>query len=173
MIDTRDVAIADLRPFDGNPRTHDLDTIAASLTANGQYRAIVVRDDMTILAGHGTVEAATALGWDTVTAHVVEATDDEAKRIVLVDNRSNDLANYDDELLLALLRSVDDLDGSGYLQADVRRIERILAASEADTGPRLGVTEYRVMVECDSEQHQAELLERFASEGLRTHAWVQ
>ena len=42
-IETADVLIADLSPWPGNPRTHNLDLIKESLAAHGQFRAVVVR----------------------------------------------------------------------------------------------------------------------------------
>jgi hypothetical protein len=45
----------------------------------------------------------------------IDMTDeDTAARIVLVDNRSNDLAAYDDHALLDLLQSLPDLAGTGF-----------------------------------------------------------
>jgi hypothetical protein len=38
---------------------------------------------------------------------------------VLVDNRTNDLADYDPQALVDLLEELPDLDGSGYDQADL------------------------------------------------------
>jgi hypothetical protein len=145
---TRQVAIADLHPYPGNPRTHDLSAIRSSLRANGQYRAIVVREQgMMILAGHGTVEAADAEGWKKVLAHLVECDDDTARRIVLADNRTNDLAGYDDQALIALLQEVPDFDGSGYTPED---LQALLAGP--DTSPpaptlaeRFGVPPFSVL----------------------------
>jgi hypothetical protein len=145
---TRQVAIADLKPYPGNPRTHDLPAIRASLRANGQYRAIVVRDpQMMILAGHGTVEGAEAEGWKKVLAHLVECDDDTARRIVLADNRTNDLAGYDDSALIALLQDVPDFDGTGYTPED---LQALLAGP--DTSPpaptlaeRFGVPPFSVL----------------------------
>jgi site-specific DNA-methyltransferase (adenine-specific) len=136
ILDTRQAAIADLKPYPGNARTHNLDVITRSLERNGQYRAVVVQQKgMRILAGHGTVEAATSLGWDTVLAHMVACTAAEAKRIVLVDNRANDLAGYDQAGLAKLLETLDApaLDGTGYGADDV---DRLLRSLDPDGGGR-------------------------------------
>lgn len=122
------VPLADLRPYPRNPRHGDTDAIAASLRVNGQFRPIVVRQsDHTILAGNHTYAAALSLGWTEIAATFVDVDDEQAARIVLVDNRTNDLAlGYDDNLLLSLLQDLPDLEGTGYDQA---ALDALLAAS--------------------------------------------
>ena len=58
--------------------------------------------------------------------YLVDVDEDAATRIVLVDNRSNDLAGYDDELQLALLESLPDLAGTGYLDEDRDGLRELL-----------------------------------------------
>src|SRR5215210_3441174 len=88
-LQTLAVPLADLRPYDANPRRGDVEAIKASLQAHGQYRPIVVnRPTMQVLAGNHTLEAARELGWVTIAATFVDVDDEQAKRIVLVDNRT-------------------------------------------------------------------------------------
>lgn len=109
------VPIDTLTPYAANPRNGDTEAIAESLRAHGQYRPIVARKSThEILAGNHTVAAAMSLGWTEIAVTWVECSDDEAARIVLVDNRVNDLARNDDGLLAALLQSLPDLEGTGY-----------------------------------------------------------
>ena len=61
----RQVAISGLRPHPRNYREHpedQLEHIKASIVENGFYRNVVAARDGTILAGHGVVLAATAMG---------------------------------------------------------------------------------------------------------------
>src|SRR5690606_4665875 len=109
------VPVSSLKFYGKNPRRGSVDTIVESLKVNGQYRPIVVnRRTGEVLAGNHTLKAAIQLGWDEVAATFVDVDDDEAARIVLVDNRANDLADYDVDELLELVRSLDDLAGTGY-----------------------------------------------------------
>ena len=109
------VPVAGLKPYDENPRRGNLDVIVESLTHHGQYRPIVVRaKTFEVLAGNHTLAAAKELGWTEIAATFVECTDDQAARIVLVDNRSADLGAYDDEVLAHLLAGLPDLDGTGF-----------------------------------------------------------
>lgn len=116
------VPIGDLAPYYRNPRTGDLAAIAESLCVNGQYKAIVVnRGTHTgrpneILAGNHTFTAAKELGWEDVAATWIDVDDEAAARIVVVDNRTSDLAGYDSALLADILADLPDLEGTGYDQ---------------------------------------------------------
>lgn len=117
------VPIGSLIPYPGNARVHADATLAESLQVNEQYRPLVVqRSTSRILAGNGTWKAALALGWTEVAATFIDCDDATARRIVLVDNRASDLATYDDEALRAILSEVVDLPGTGYAEAEVRRL---------------------------------------------------
>ena len=101
------IPIDDVQPYDGNPREGDVGAIAVSLQANGQYRPIVINQrDGRILAGNHTWKAAKSLGWQQIAATYVDVDNETARRIVLVDNRSNDVASYDEYALVELLQAV-------------------------------------------------------------------
>ena len=124
--------ISDLSTYHKNPRRGDVDAIAESLKARGQYRPIVVNigthasHDYEILAGNHTYLAAKKLGWKTIQATTVDVDDDQAAQIVLADNRLADLGGYDDETLSALLSDVSSLDGLGWSQDDVDELAAAL-----------------------------------------------
>jgi DNA modification methylase len=116
-IPTANVAITELVPYGNNPRRGNVEAIKVSLRENGQYRPIVVRrSTREVLAGNHTLEAARQLGWSEIAVTFVDCDEEQAKRIVLADNRTNDLAGYDDEALLELLLELPSLDGTGYHQ---------------------------------------------------------
>jgi site-specific DNA-methyltransferase (adenine-specific) len=109
------VPIKSLRPYKGNPRVGDIATIRESLETNGQYRPIVVRRATNeVLAGNHTWQAARELGWQEIAATFVDVDAEQARRIVLVDNRAKDLAGTGwtsgelDRLLDSLARSGED-----------------------------------------------------------------
>ncbi len=130
------VPIGSVRRYPGNPRTHNLDVLRASLRRNGQYRPIVVnRRTMQVLAGNGTHEAAELEGWTEIAATMVDVTPEEAARIVVVDNRASDLGGYDDGALLALLDGLPDLEGTGYDQDALAALQAL--ADQAAGAPAL------------------------------------
>jgi ParB-like chromosome segregation protein Spo0J len=97
-----------------NARKHgrrNLDAIGASLAQFGQRRPLVVMGDMTVIAGNGTLEAARALGWTEIAVTVVPAdwTAEQAKAYALADNRTAELASWDEGVLQGQLASLDEL----------------------------------------------------------------
>lgn len=129
------VPVSGLVPYGANPRRGSIDVIRESLTRHGQYRPIVVRaKTFEVLAGNHTLAAAKELGWSEIAATFVDCTDDEAARIVLVDNRAADLGTYDDEVLAELLSSLPDLEGTGF---DADDLATLLALGERHPGDDL------------------------------------
>ena len=131
------VAVDTLVPYGANPRRGDVSKIAESLSVNGQYRPIVVREQTReVLAGNHTLAAAKSLGWDSIAATFVSCDDEQAKRIVLVDNRSNDVAGYDNAELLDLLRSLEEgLEGTGFDAGSLAELERLVREAEVPPEP--------------------------------------
>ncbi|NUK14031.1 ParB/RepB/Spo0J family partition protein [Streptomyces lunaelactis] len=69
-----------------------------------------------ILAGNHTYKVAKRLGWTDIAVTFLDVDDDAAAKIVIVDNRTSDLAGYDTALLADILTELPDLDGTGYDQ---------------------------------------------------------
>lgn len=125
------IPLTDLQPYHRNPRRGNVPAIAGSLRTFGQYRPIVVNAGthtgrhLEVLAGNHTLYAARELGWDSIDCVTVDVDEETAARIVLVDNRTADLAENDDRLLAALLADLPDLEGTGYTDDD---LEALLAS---------------------------------------------
>lgn len=110
------VEINTLKEYPNNARIGNTVAISESLKTNGQYRPIVVRKETNeILAGNHTWKAAKVLNWKTIKVTYVEnITDEQATKIVLADNRYNEIGGYDSKKLVELLTSIEDLTGTGY-----------------------------------------------------------
>lgn len=119
------VPVDGLKPYHRNPRQGDIGAIVSSLEHHGQYRPIVVNArTQEVLAGNHTLAAARELGWTEIAATFVDVDDDQAARIVLVDNRANDLAHYDGETLTDILKELATeteyrLEGTGFTGDDL------------------------------------------------------
>jgi len=125
------VRINDLTPYPQNPRRGDIQAIAESLSYHGQFKPIVVnKKNNTILAGNHTFKAAKRLGWKTISAVYVDVDPIEARRIMLADNRINDLASYNEGLLETVLKTFDDLNGTGFTDGDIKALEKIINDGE-------------------------------------------
>lgn len=101
-----------------NPRQGDVGAVSESIERNGFYGAIVVQESTRrILVGNHRVKAASALGMTTVPGVMIDVDDAVARRILLADNRTSDLASYDDAALVAILAELaasGDLPGTGW-----------------------------------------------------------
>ena len=173
--------IAELVEHPANPRRGDEQAIESSMREHSFYGTIVVQSSTNrILAGNHRARVAQRLGHETVPVVFVDVDDDEAMRILLVDNRTNDTASYDHDSLLALLRELEDsergLIGTGYNGDDLAMLAQLGNGSDSDLDgdgrPQLGDMSYRIVVECDDEDHQAQLLETFSAEGLSARAVI-
>ena len=125
------VRINDLTPYPQNPRRGDIQAIAESLSYHGQFKPIVVnKRNNTILAGNHTYKAAKRLGWKHISVVYVDVEPIEARRIMLADNRINDLASYNEGLLETILKTFDDLNGTGFTEGDIKALEKIINEGE-------------------------------------------
>lgn len=119
-----DVSLRKLKYYYENPRRGNVEKVAESLKANGQFKPIVVNRgkktgrENEILAGNHTAKAARSLGWTQINVTWVDVDDEHARRIVLADNGSTDDATYDVQVLAKLLdtqkNTVGHLVGTTY-----------------------------------------------------------
>lgn len=106
------VNINSLTPDPANARKHDgknLQAIAHSLEKFGQRKPICVTPDSIVVAGNGTLEAAKSLGWTeiAIARTPVGWTWDQIKAFALADNRTAELAEWDDKILADQLLELD------------------------------------------------------------------
>jgi ParB-like chromosome segregation protein Spo0J len=112
----------DLLQFDpANARKHDaknLRAIKGSLAKFGQQKPIVIDKNKVVIAGNGTLEAAKALGWTEIDAVETKLSGAKAIAFSLADNRTAELASWNDQILgkaLQALREEDfDIESIGF-----------------------------------------------------------
>ena len=106
-------AIASLRPYPRNARTHSkkqIRQIVDSISRFGFTNPVLISDDGEIIAGHGRVEAAKLLGWKTVpTIALSHLSETERRAYVLADNKLALNAGWDKEILAIELQALSDL----------------------------------------------------------------
>lgn len=134
---TETIEIDSVEAHPKNARQGDIGAIATSLESNGQYRPIVVQaSTRRILAGNHTWKAAKSLGWQKISATIIDVDDDTAIRILLADNKANDLASYDDAELVSILQdlaaSSKGLEGSLFSTDDLDDLIAMLNAPPID-----------------------------------------
>jgi hypothetical protein len=131
------VSINQIHEHPQNVRQGDVGAIVESMKAHGQYRPIVYQHSTgRILAGNHTYKAAKALGWTEIAATPIVCDDQQALRILLVDNRTNDLSTYDQGELIELLKELSETDmellGTGY---DGDDLDQFIADLEGSVQP--------------------------------------
>ncbi len=122
-----DVSVHDVQPHPRNPRVGRTDLIEESIEVNGFYGALVVQESTGyVLAGNHRLLAARNAGEETVPVFYLDVDDIEAKRLMLADNRTADLAGYLDDELASLLgqlaASQAGLAGTGFADSDLAEL---------------------------------------------------
>ena len=100
--------IKDIRPYERNARKNDqaVDAVAKSIEQCSYVAPIVVDENHVILAGHTRWKAMKKLGRNECECIVKDGlTDEQKKKYRLLDNKTNELADWDFDLL------ADELDG--------------------------------------------------------------
>lgn len=118
------VSIDAITAHPANPRRGDLDAITDSITAHGFFGACVVqRSSGHILIGNHRWLAARAAGETSVPVLYVDVDDEVARRIMVADNRTAELASWDMAALHAVLSELsgteDGLGGIGFTEDDL------------------------------------------------------
>jgi DNA modification methylase len=130
------VKCADLHPYHQNARLGNIPLIVESITEHGQYKPLVVNIGTQtgrpneVLAGNQTLAALLKMGEEYADVWWLDVDDDEARRIVLVDNRASDKGTYDSDLLASMLIAAPDLTGTGYSAGDLQRLLNGLGLDE-------------------------------------------
>ena len=109
-----EVSFSELKPYENNPRVIDdaIPDVVESIKQVGYITPIVVDENMVILAGHTRYEALRRLGTEKVRVIIAEGMTDEQKRKYrLLDNKTNELATWDNE---ELKRELFNVDFQGY-----------------------------------------------------------
>ena len=112
-MEIKELPLDEIRPYPGNPRKISkkaIDKVAASLREFGPRQPIVVDKKMVVVVGHARLAAAKKIGLKTFPVHVADLTAAKAKAYRLADNRSNEEARWDLDLLTVELEGLAGLD---------------------------------------------------------------
>ena len=110
--------INELKPYENNPRINDnaVDAVAESIKEFGFKVPIVIDKSNVIIAGHTRLKASKKLGLKQVPCIIADdLSEDQVKAFRLVENKTNELATWDDELLMQELEDLNfNLDEYGF-----------------------------------------------------------
>ncbi len=178
--------IDQLVPWADNPRLNDqaVGDVADSIKRFGFASPIVARrEDNMVIAGHTRLKAARALGLDRVPVRFVDLDPADAKLLALRDNKSGEIAEWDEVkvgAILAELKAEEAAVGqSGFSDDEIAgMIERAGIPQEEPDAMAEGANselipeKWQVAVDCESELDQVAFLERMESEGRKCRALI-
>lgn len=156
------VKLSEIMPYENNPRHNDqaVDAVKESIRQCGYVAPIIVDEDMVILAGHTRYKALQALGkTDAEVMIVTGLTDAQKKKYRLLDNKTNELASWDIDLLEIELEDIDfeGFDFGFEIPTD-EPVERIDLSDEI-------TAQYQVVVECKDEMEQEDIYNELQAKG--------
>lgn len=175
-------SITDLNPSDYNPRkllkpgTPKYERLKKSIVEFG-YLDPIVWNERTgrVVGGHQRLNILMDLGHGSVDVSVVDLDEDREKALNLALNKTGgswDLKKL--ESLFEDIQSADlDVEVTGFSVSEIGQLGRYMAGESEDAGaPGLGEMKYQVVIECDDEMHQAEIIGRLGAEGVKCRALI-
>lgn len=136
------VKVADLIEYKNNPRKNKkaVEAVAASIKEFGFKNPIIIDKDNVIIAGHTRKAAAIKLGLDIVPCIVADdLTPEQAAAFRLADNKTAELAEWDDDKLAAEIEALKnfeiDLSDFGFDLSEFeeeKELEEVEAEEEAE-----------------------------------------
>lgn len=115
-----------------------LEAIVNSLSKFGQQKPIVISPSGVVIAGNGTLDAAKQLGWTKIAVHVTALTGAEQRAFAIADNRTAELAFWNDDMLIATLEELaadpdpEVIGTTGFTMADLEGMRAAASAAEDD-----------------------------------------
>jgi len=136
-MDVIELPLGQIIPYARNPRRNEkaIATVAASIAEFGWRQPIVIDEAMVVLAGHTRLAAAHQLGLETAPVHIAKGLSEaQARAFRIMDNRSGENAEWDNDLLgleLGDLQAADfDLDLTGFTDEELNNLLNGLADSD-------------------------------------------
>lgn len=118
--------ISELKPHPKNPRKHPdklIEKLQMSIREYGFTNPVLISKDNQILAGHARCKAAEKLGIDKVPVIQLDLNGAKADSYVIIDNRLNELSEWDTPLLIDMIKDIEgsdfDVSLTGFEEAEI------------------------------------------------------
>ena len=174
-MNVEEIKIEELDLDPANVRQHDdknLAAIKSSLRRFGQQKPIVVDSKGVVIAGNGTLTAARSLGWDRIRIVRTQLEGSEATAYAIADNRTAELANWDDDALMQQLSALDLEDSAlveaaGFSAAELEgMVDDLLGEKDIKEISIDEVKENCLFVTCENEGQLQSLFNELEERGL-------
>jgi|TARA_R110000824_G_scaffold250667_5_gene439441 hypothetical protein len=159
------VDINSITPYAKNSRINEdtVKIVAESIKAYGFQQPIVVDKNDVIVVGHTRYRASKLLELSNVPVVKFKGTLKEAREYRIADNRIQDYSEWDKDVLLNELLSLDDVAvPTGFTNAEVDELLKTGTTTYEYAIP----TVFEVVVEVETEEEQESLYKNLIKEGL-------
>jgi hypothetical protein len=168
-----------LKPYEKNARAHSekqIEQLRASLREYGWTIPVLAREDGTIIAGHGRVDAAKLEGiTDAPVIVAVGWTELQCRAYTLADNKLAENSRWDEAMLASEVGELKKLNVNlpllGFSEKETDRLIPL-----GDGKPGLGQITYeeafQVLIECKDEAEQVAILTRLQKDGVKCRALI-
>lgn len=149
------------------------EALAGSIDEIGFIRSVTVnKRSGCVVDGHLRVTLAARSGVESLPVEYVDLDEQEEAKALLMLDPISAMAASDKAKLDELLRQVNsDDERVQQMLSDLAEREGLISPAEQEkTGADVIPEQYMILIECETEQTQAELLERFNAEGLKCKA---
>lgn len=110
MLEIKTFLLEDIHPYENNPRINDgaVKDVTESIRQCGYCSPIIVDENGVILAGHTRYKAIKTLEWTECQVVVCDGlTEDQKRKYRILDNKTNEIAEWDLKLLEEELQGLD------------------------------------------------------------------
>lgn len=167
-MEIKKLKLSQIKPYEKNPRKNDqaVDAVVASIEQCGYCSPILVDENNVILAGHTRYKALQKLGWKEAEVVIRDGLTDEQKRKYrLLDNKTNEFASWDFDLLADEIEGLD-FGGFDFGFGDIGTSGEEASVPDAQVDSAFNYKEqYAVEVMCKDENDQIAVYERLTGEG--------
>jgi hypothetical protein len=171
------VDINDIVPYDKNPRNNDraVDVVVKSIEEFGMKQPLVLDKNNIIVVGHTRRLALERLGVKKVPCiYANDLTDEQIKAYRIMDNKSNEFAVWDMDILnieLDELKAIDfDISLTGFDMSEVGKLDTVNSADDEWVGmPEFDTKDasHKIIFHFESEAARKEFDEKFGFKYLK------
>lgn len=160
--------ISELKNNPNNPRKNDnaVDTVAKSIQKYGFRNPLIVDDAGIVWCGNTRLKAAKKLKLKEVPCIVVkDLTKQQMTELALLDNKTNEIAEWDTDMLADILKSVDlsDFDLDWNVDDVLETPNEIDRKDISDTVQ----SQYELIVDCEDENNLEKLYNEMTQRGYQ------
>lgn len=173
------IKISDLIFDPANLRKHNkknIDAIKASIARFKQQTPIVIDKNNIVRKGNGTLAAAIELGWIEINSIRTDLEGSEATAYAIADNRTSELAEWDNDALKDTLKSLSDDEFDLYdVGFDKNDLENLFEEetgngnknNEKDKETDIPEAKFEIIIKCENEIEQKNMFEELQNRGIK------